>query len=359
MTPWGLYQWIQMPFGLKNAPAEFQRTMENILGEYCDKIVIPYLDDLIVFSKSFEEHLEHLKLVLRRLRKHGVKLKGCKCNFFKHKVKFLGTIVSEHGYQMDPDNIKAAQFLKKKKPKNVGDVRKLVRFVSHFRRYIRNFACIAKLLTDLLQVPSHLKGQEQKSKGGQRVSSEKVNWTDKREDALSTLIDFLTKEPILTFPRFNLPYVLHSDTSQDGLGAILYQYQDGLMRVIGYASRTLTPAKKGYHLHSGKLEFLALKWSITEVFKCYLYHASSFRVLTDNNPLTYVMSTAKLNATGMWWVGELAEYHFDIKYQPGRVSVDVDTLSKMSMDIDEYEAPVLSIFPKKLSLHLLMQFCQM
>ena len=188
-----------MPFGLKNAPAEFQRTMENILGEYHDKIVIPYLDDLIVFSKSFEEHLEHLKLVLRRLREHGVKLKGRKCNFFKRKVKFLGTILSEHGYQMDPDNIKAAQFLKEKKPKNVGDVRKLVGFVSHFRRCIRNFAHIAKPLTDLLQVPSHFKGQEQKSKSGQRASSEKVNWTDKHEDALSTLIDFLTKEPIFTF----------------------------------------------------------------------------------------------------------------------------------------------------------------
>ena len=185
--------------------------------------------------------------------------------------------------------------MKEKKPKNVGDVRKLVGFVSHFRRYIRNFACIAKLLTDLLQVPSHLKGQEQRSKSGQRASSEIVNWTDKHEDALSTLIDFLTKEPILPFPQFDLPYVLHCDASQDGLGAILYQHQDGLMRVIGYASRTLTPAKKSYHLHSGKLEFLALKWSVTEACKCYLYHAPNFRVLTDNNPPTYVMSTAKLN----------------------------------------------------------------
>ena len=131
---------------------------------------------------------------------------------------------------------------------------------------------------------------------------------------------------------------MHCDESQDGLGAILYQHQDGLMKVIGYASRTLTPAEKGYHLHSGKLEFLALKWSITEAFKCYLYHAPNFRVLTDNNPLAYVMSTAKLNATGMQWVGELAEYHFDIKYRPGRVSADVDTLSRMSIDIDEYEA---------------------
>ena len=113
---------------------------------------------------------------------------------------------------------------------------------------------------------------------------------------------------------------------------ILYQRQDGLVRVKWYTSRTLTPAEKGYHLHSGKLEFLALKWSITEAFKCYLYQAPNFRVLT------YVMSTAKVNATGMWWVGELAEYQFGIKYQPGRVSADVNSLSRISMDIDEYAA---------------------
>ena len=175
MTLWGLYQQIRVPFGLKNAPAEVQRTMESRLGEYHDKIVIPYLDDLIVFSKSFEEHLEHLKLVLRRLKKHGVKLKGHKCSFFKRKVKFLGTIVSEHGCQMDPDNIKIAQFLREKKPNNIGDVWKLVGFVSHFHRCIRNFARIAKPLTDLLQMPSHLKGRQQKSKSGQQASNEKVN----------------------------------------------------------------------------------------------------------------------------------------------------------------------------------------
>ena len=186
-----------------------------------------------------------------------------------------------------------------------------------------------------------------------------MNWTDKHEEALSTLIDFLIKEPILAFPQFDLPYVLYCDASQDGLGAILYQHQDGLMRVIGYASRTLTPAEKGYHLHSGKLEFLALKWSITEAFNCYLCHAPNFRVLTDNNPLTYVMSTAKLNATGMRWVGELAEYHFDVKYRPGRVSAGIDTLSRMSMDIDEYEASCSEHISKEEFLHLLMQFCQM
>ena len=121
----------------------------------------------------------------------------------------------------------------------------------------------------------------------------------------------------------------------------------------------MTPAEKGYHLDSGKLEFVALKWSIIEAFKCYLYHAPNFRALTDNNPLTYAMSTAKLNATGMRWVEGLAEYHFDIKYRPGRVSADVNTLSRMSMDIDEFGASCSEHISKEAFIASVMQFCQM
>lgn len=108
------------------------------------------------------------------------------------------------------------------------------------------------------------------------------------------------------------------------------------MRVIGYGSRTLTSAEKNYHLHSGKLEFLALKWAVCEQFRDYLYYAPSFTVYTDNNPLTYVLSTAKLNATGLRWVAKLADYNFNIKYRPGRINNDADTLSRMPLDIDQY-----------------------
>ena len=108
------------------------------------------------------------------------------------------------------------------------------------------------------------------------------------------------------------------------------------MRVIGYGSRTLTPAERNYHLYSKKLEFLALKWAICEQFRDYLYYAPSFTVYTDNNPLTYVLSTAKLNSTGHCWLSELADYNFDITYRPGKVNRDADTLSRLPMDIDQY-----------------------
>lgn len=115
---------------------------------------------------------------------------------------------------------------------------------------------------------------------------------------------------------------------------VLYQRQNDEMVVIGYGSRTLTPPEKNYHMHSGKLEFLALKWAICEHFRDYLYHAPHFMVYTDNNPLTYILSTAKLNATGHRWVGELSGFNFSIKYRPGKNNADAAGLSCMPLDIN-------------------------
>lgn len=117
---------------------------------------------------------------------------------------------------------------------------------------------------------------------------------------------------------------------------MLYQRQEGKLRVIAYGSRTLTPVEQNYHLHSGKLEFLALKRAICDKFCDYLFYAPSFLVYTDNNPLTYEMSTAKLTAVGHRWVGELADFRFVVKYRPGKANVDADTLSRLPFDIDNY-----------------------
>ena len=140
----------------------------------------------------------------------------------------------------------------------------------------------------------------------------------------------------MAFPQYDKPFVVHVDACEYGLGTALYQRQDGKLRVIAYGSRTLTPAEKNYSLHSGKLEFLALKWSVTEFFRDYLYYSNDFVVYTDNNPLTYVLSTAKLNATGIRLVSELADFNFKIRYRPGRVHRDADGLSRMPMDFEKY-----------------------
>ena len=122
------------------------------------------------------------------------------------------------------------------------------------------------------------------------------------------VVEYLKSPEVIAFPDFTQPFFIHCDASNTGLGGVLYQKQEEKLRVISFASRTLSPAERNYHLHSGKLEFLALKWCITEKFTDYLHYGPRFTVFTDNNPLTYVLSTAKLNAAGLRWVSQLTDY---------------------------------------------------
>ncbi|KAI3369399.1 hypothetical protein L3Q82_007472 [Scortum barcoo] len=296
ITPWGLYEWVRIPFGLSNAPATFQRSMEEMLGPLRDECCIPYLDDVLCYAKTFDEHVEALRKVLQALQHHGVKLRPEKCELFRKEVRYVGRLVSAEGVRIDPQDLKAVQVLTSKKPHTVGDVRKLTGFLGYYRSYIQEFSRIAKPIYELLQTKpakTQVSTHRGNSKHPQLCSRELVDWTTEHQKALAHLITLLTNPPVLAYPDFNLPFTLHTDASDQGLGAVLYQRQNGRLRVIGYGSRTLTPAERNYHLHSGKLEFLALKWAVCEKFRDYLYYAPHFTVYTDNNPLTYVMSTAK------------------------------------------------------------------
>ena len=339
--PWGLYKWIRIPFSLTNTPGSFQRYMEESLGDLWDQICLPYLDDVIVYSGTFEEHIESVRKVLRRRCERGIKLKAKKCQLFMKEVCYLGQLVSADGHRMDPKNVEPIEALKETRPKTVSEVRKLLGFLGYYRHYIKDFARMAQPINDLLKVG---KTQQDKAKvpvnkrtaprfHGQAPPNQKVNWTEKQTEALHALISFLLDQLIMAFPDYNLPYILHTDASTEGLGAILYQRQAGKVRVIAYASKTLSPTEWKYHMHSGKLEFLTLKWAVTKKFCPYLYHAPSFDIYTDNNPLTYINTTAKLNATSHRWVAELADYNFKLHYHPGKASTDADFLSRLPHDI--------------------------
>ena len=152
----------------------------------------------------------------------------------------------------------------------------------------------------------------------------KVHWGPEQQEAFEALQRLCTDSPILAYADFKAPFILHTDASGDGLGAVLYQAQEGKQRVIAYASRSLSKSERNYPVH--KLEFLALKWAITDKFHEYLY-GSQFQVYTDNNPLTYVLTTAKLDATGHRWVAALSNYTFSIIYKPGKGHKDADALS--------------------------------
>ena len=164
------------------------------------------------------------------------------------------------------------------------------------------------------------------------------------------MIDHLKSPEVIAYPDFELPFFMTCDASNKGLGAVLYQKQQGVNRVISFASRTLSETEKNYHLHSGKLEFLCLKWAVTERFSDYLRYGPPFVVYTDNNPLTYVLTSAKLNAIGLRWVADLANYNFSIKYRPGKENIDADYFSRKPIDISELKKQCTEIFePESLS----------
>jgi hypothetical protein len=218
--------------------------------------------------------------------------------------------------------------MKETPSKTVNEVRKLMGFLNYYRRYIETFSRIAKPIGDLVKLVDHDENDANPKRNyrKQPPPNLQISLTPTHQSALERLIQCLVSVPVMAYHEHNNSFVLETDASESGLGAVLYQQQNEILRVIAYGSRTLTTAEKNYHFHSGKLEFLGLKWAICEQFRDYLYYAPSFVVFTDNNPLTYyVLSTAKLNETGLRWVGELAD--FNIRYRPGKANADADTLS--------------------------------
>ena len=241
-----------MPFGLTNASATFQRLMESCLGQLHLNWCIIYLDDIIVFNRTQEGHLHRVNAVFNKLKAAGLKLKPSKCDLFKQQINYLGHVVSKEGVSTDPEKIKA--ITEWPQPTTVTEVRSFLGFVSYYRRFIPNFSKVAKSLNKNLEgTPS----QKKKFVGGAE-----------QQEAFETLQRLYTESPILAYADFKAPFVLHTDASGDGLGAVLYQVQVRQKRVIAYASRSLSRSERSYPVH--KLEFLALKWAITDKFHEYL-----------------------------------------------------------------------------------------
>ncbi len=262
----GLYQFKVLPFGLCNAPSTFQRLMESVLRGLNWKICLIYIDDIIIFSKSFEEHLAHIDLVFARLRAANIKLKASKCHFAYPQVTYLGHIVSRHGIQPDPDKVSAVREFPI--PKKVKDVRSFLGLANYYRRFIKNFAHIAGPLTALLR------------------KNAKFQWTAQCQNAFDTLKQSLISAPILNFPDFTLPFELYVDASLDGLGMTLGQIQNGKDVVIAYAGRSLNSAELSYS--ATEKEALAVIEGIKK-FQPYL-HGRKFTVHTDHHALKWLMT---------------------------------------------------------------------
>ena len=317
----GLYECESMPFGLCNAPPTFQRLMQNCLGELNLMYCLIYLDDLIVFSEMPEEHLRRMRVVF-----DGLKLKPSKCDVFKSEINYLAHHVSQKGVLPSKKNLEL--IAQCPPPDTYTKVKSFVGLVGHYRHFIKGFAKIAAPLYDLTS------GDNKDKK------SEHVDLSPEAREAFDRLKAACLQAPILSFPDFNKLFLLETDVSGRGLGAVLSQKQaDGRYHPIAYASHVMNETEQRYH--SNKQEFLALKWAVTEQFHEYLSpygkNGNEFVVHTDNNPLTYIFSSANLDAAGQRWVARLASYNFSLEYQKGKDNTVADFLSRMNEHLPEEE----------------------
>ena len=322
----GLYECESMPFGLCNAPPTFQRLMQNCSGELNLTYCLIYLDDVIVFLETPEEHLLRMRVVFDRLREHGLKLKPSKCDVFKMEINYLAHHMSKEGVRPSKKNLES--IAQCPPPDTYTKVKSFVGLVGHYRHFIKGFAKIAAPLYDLTS-------GENKDKKSEHVDLSPEAW-----EAFERLKANCLQAPILAFPDFNKPFLLETDASGRGLGAVLSQKQaDGRYHPITYASRVMNETEQRYH--SNKQEFLALKWAITEQFHEYLSpygkNRNEFVVRTDNNPLTYIFISTNLDAAGQRWVARLASYNFSLEYQKGKDNTVADFLSRMDEHLPEEE----------------------
>ena len=322
----GLYKCESMPFGLCNTLPTFQRLMQNCLGELNLTYCLIYLDDVIVFSNTPEEHLWRMCVVFDRLREHSLKLKPSKCEVFKSEINYLAHHVSQKGVLPSKKNLES--IAQCPPPYTYTKVKSFVGLVGHYRCFIKGFAKIAAPLYDLT------------SGNNKDKKSKHVDLSPEAHEAFDCLKAACLQVPILAFPDFNKPFLLEMDASGRGLGAFLSQKQaDGRYHLIAYASHVMNETEQRYH--SNKQEFLALKWAVTEQFHEYLSpygkNRNEFVVCTDNNLLTYIFSSANLDAAGQRWVAHLASYNFSLEYQKGKDNTVANFLSRMNEHLPEEE----------------------
>lgn len=322
VTQSGHYQWICLPFGLKIAPAVFQRILTNIirrngLSDFC----INYIDDILIFSKSFKEHLKHIEMLMEVIKKEGFKLKLIKCNFAKSSIKYLGHIVEKNGVRPAKDNLKAIYEFER--PKNKKNVRQLLGKINFYYKYIEDACKKLEPLHNLLR------------------KTVVFNWTDECENAFQDIKNYLCSSPILAIYDQNRPVYIYTDASGIGLGAILKQPQDdGLLHPVAYFSRRLkqTELKKKVIY----LECLAIKEAI--IYWQHWLIGREFTVISDHRPLESMRVKARTDEALGDLMYYLSQYQFKIIYSSGKNNIEADSLSRNPvLESFENEEDVLKV----------------
>ena len=304
-TPQGHYEWLRMPFGLKSAPLTFQRLINNLFADLIGKDMFAYLDDLIICSKDSQSHFTTLKAVFQRLKEAGLKIKLSKCEFLKPKIAFLGHVVDGEGIHTMDDKTAAVKNFPR--PQSVENVRSYLGLCGYYRSFIKNFAALASPLNQLLK-----KGHP-------------FHWNAAQEKSFQDLKQALTCASVLAFPNYDEPFVLYTDASALGLGAVLMQADEkGKNRVIAYASRTLTPPERNYSVTHQ--ETLAVVWALKH-FRDVIF-GYPVTVFTDHAAVTELFKGRNLSGRLARWYLTIQEFNPTFKYLPGRANVVADALSR-------------------------------
>ncbi|XP_053213836.1 uncharacterized protein LOC128397176 [Panonychus citri] len=304
----GLFEFIVMPFGLRNAPATFQRLMDSVLADLKWIICIPYLDDILIFSKTFKEHLSHIDKVMDRLRLANLLIQPPKVAFAVNAINYLGHTLTAEGISPQQDKIKAV--LEVERPSNVDKLRQFLGLASYHRRFIKDFSIIAKPLSSLTKKDTP------------------YEWKEEQQKAFDDLKQALISHPILAHFDIKLPVEVRCDGSSIGLGAILIQLHPDGDKVVAYASRMTSKPEKNYAI--SELEALAIVYAL-EKFRSYLI-GIKFKVVTDHCSLCWMFSKRKLTPRLTRWALSLQEFDFEVVYKSGKHHKDTDCLSRNPVD---------------------------
>ena len=305
-TKYGLFEYTCVPFGLTNAPAAFQAFMDNIFADLLYKGVVVYLDDIMIYSRSMDEHEALVKEVLHRLRNHNLSANLSKCHFHKTSVDFLGHIISYNGVQMDPAKIKTIN--EWPAPKNVKEVQMFLGLCNYYRTFIPNFSKRTMAMTELLK------------------KDVVFNWNKDCSESFMDLKSAFTTDILLAFPNAEKPYIVETDASGYAIGGILSQENDqGNLRPIAFYSRKFNSAERNYEVYDQEL--LAIKECFA-IWRQYLLGAKhKVQVYSDHRNLQWFSTTRQLNRRQVRWSMMFADFDFEIIHRPGS-SCKPDAISR-------------------------------
>lgn len=310
----GLYEWLIMPFGLSNAPSTFMRLMNEVLKEFIGKFVIVYLDDILVFSQTREEHLRHLKYVLERLQQEKLLINMKKCSFMKSELVYLGFVISKDGLKMDPKKVEA--IVNWHSPKNIFEVRSFHGLASFYRKFIKNFSGICAPIIDTI-----------------KKDRKPFVWTAVAKKKIQLLKKKITEKPVLKLPDFDQLFQVTCDASGIAIGAVLSQED----KPIAYFNEKLNESKQKYSSYDKEF------YAVVQALKHWRHYLMSkeFVLFTDNSALQYIMQQHKLNHKHAKWVEFLQNFTFVLKHISGKANKVADALSRRCLIMQESQLQIL------------------